>query len=104
MTLPLRRKHPTTARGRNTAARMLASVAGLGLLLTAGVASAQVFRPSPASPLTTPAPLPPGAVLPGQPAALPPALPAPPLPQVLSFRRSPVVEGAVAGPEFPSPK
>src|SRR4051794_2244267 len=41
MTLPLRRKRRTTVRGRNTPARMAASLLGLGLLLAAGSARAQ---------------------------------------------------------------
>jgi hypothetical protein len=46
MTLPLRRKRRTTARGRSTPIRMLASAFGLGLFLVGGTASAQNWVPS----------------------------------------------------------
>src|SRR5262245_8764933 len=46
MTSPLRRKRRTTAHGRSTPARMLASALGLGLFLVGGAASAQTWAPS----------------------------------------------------------
>src|SRR6516162_7955786 len=46
MTSPLRRKRQTTARGRNTPIRTLASALGVGLFLVGGTASAQNWVPS----------------------------------------------------------
>ncbi len=51
MTSPLRRKRPITARGRNTPARTLASLAALALLLGGGRAAAQEgWRPAGSAP------------------------------------------------------
>src|SRR5215510_3430412 len=46
MTSPLRRKRRTTARGRSTPIRTLASALGLGLFLVSGTASAQNWVPA----------------------------------------------------------
>jgi hypothetical protein len=75
MTSPLRRKRPTTARGRSTPATTAAKLAAAGLLLAGGLARAQQLPPLPppaAPPVNTrPAPPPP---LPAAPAAPAPAV------------------------------
>src|SRR5262245_746276 len=58
MTLPLRRKRPTTARGPSTPLRTAASL--LGLLLAGGAAGAEDgFRPAPPAPARNAPPVPP---------------------------------------------